>query len=76
MGKEKKLSLNVIKVQSFVTSLDDGQQEEVKGGGDSGTCPSGQYSGCPCGTAYTDCNQYSCTCLSLCLKNSCLVTCT
>lgn len=47
---KKKLSLKVINVHSFVTSLENGQQEEVKGGGDTRFCPSGQYSGCPCGT--------------------------
>lgn len=66
---KKKLRLKIINVESFVTSLENDQKEEVKGGGDTRFCPSGQYSGCPCGSNYTDCLQFTChtcTCQTLC----------
>jgi hypothetical protein len=65
MGKKLKLDLKEFRVQSFVSSLKDDEQDEVKGGGDTRFCPSGQYSGCPC-TQYTDCGTCYLSCYPTC----------
>jgi hypothetical protein len=82
MPKKKKMSLSPIKVQSFVTTLDDKQKNKVKGGAtydctpDScpgGTCPPTWNASCEgtCDTCASDCTCFNtcdntCTCGTLC----------
>lgn len=49
--KKIKLSMNDLKVQSFVTSLDVNQQENIKGGG---SCQSGVCGTASCPVSYTN----------------------
>jgi hypothetical protein len=63
MTEKMKLNLKALKVQSFVTSLADGEQDRLKGGRTGEPCVTHEYCSNPCPTVTCDQTDiYACAC--------------